>query len=211
MHDRAERRPDRDGVRFRDRMGDRDEGEPKRAERDLAAERYHLEFHTVFERGFLELAAQQSCGEWSRVDRTTESRPEVGNRAQVVLMPVSEHEAGQAPALCLEEPHVGHHQIDAGGRGFAAEEHAAIDDDPRTGVGRTVAVAVEVHADLARSAQGQEDQIVLGFPVLSHGPRAITRLSDLQLAAFDFVLLRAWISMSPLIVRSGSTWSMTAT
>ena len=43
---------------------------------------------------------------------------------------------------------------------FAPEQHAAIDDDPLPVVRRPEAIGVEIHADLARPAQRQEDQFV---------------------------------------------------
>ena len=44
---------------------------------------------------------------------------------------------------------------------FAPEQHAAIDDDPFAVVRRAEAIGVEIHADLARPAERQEDQFVV--------------------------------------------------
>jgi hypothetical protein len=53
--------------------------------------------------------------------------------------------------------------LDAGRR-LVAEGHAQVDHDPLAIVGRAKAVQVEVHADLVRPAQRQEDEfVVLGF------------------------------------------------
>ncbi len=152
VDDGAQGRADRDRVGLRDRMRDGDEGERERAELHFAAERHDVDLHALLEPGFLELVAQEPRGERSRVNRTAQARPEMRDRAEMILVAVREHEAQQARALFLEEPHVGHHQVDARCRGFAAEQHAAIDDDPGARIGRAVAVAVQIHADLARTA-----------------------------------------------------------
>ena len=56
---------------------------------------------------------------------------------------------------------------------------------------RPEAIGVEIHADLARPAQRQEDQLVAAWRHQS-----------------CFLALRAWISIRPRMVRSGSIWSM---
>ena len=57
---------------------------------------------------------------------------------------------------------VGQDQIHARRIALAPEQHAAIHDDPLPVVGRAIAIGVEIHPDLARTAQRQEDQLVLG-------------------------------------------------
>src|SRR6202000_1231030 len=83
---------------------------------------------------------------------------------------------------------VGHDDVDTRRRGLAPEQYAAIDDDPLPVVGRAEAISVEIHPDLARSAERQEHKFVL---------HQIGRLA-----------LRAWISIRPRMVRSGSICSM---
>jgi hypothetical protein len=46
-------------------------------------------------------------------------------------------------------------------RRLVAERHAQVDDDPLPVVRRPVAVEVEVHADLVRPAERQEDEFVV--------------------------------------------------
>ena len=63
-------------------------------------------------------------------------------------------------ALLRQIADVGHDEIDARRVAFAPEQHAAIDDDPLPVIARAKAIGVEIHADLARPAQRQEDQFV---------------------------------------------------
>ena len=46
-------------------------------------------------------------------------------------------------------------------RAFAAEHYSAIHDDPLPVVRRPEAIGIEVHADLARAAQREEDKLVM--------------------------------------------------
>src|SRR4051812_13917528 len=85
---------------------------------------------------------------------------------------------------------VGHDQIHARRHALAPEQHAAVHNDPLAVALRPEAISVEVHADLARSAQRQKDQFIL----LCH--------------AIHYLMLRAWISISPRMVRSGSICSI---
>jgi hypothetical protein len=81
------------------------------------------------------------------------------DRPDVILMTMCQHETQNVVADLLEKSYVGHHQIDAGRRGLAAKNHAAVDDDPTPLLGRTIAVAIEIHADLPCPAQREEDEI----------------------------------------------------
>ena len=64
-------------------------------------------------------------------------------------------------ALFREETDVGHNEIDTWRSGFASEQNAAIDNDPLAVIWRTVAIGVEIHADLSRTAKRQEDQLIV--------------------------------------------------
>src|SRR5690606_2425293 len=97
--------------------------------------------------------------------------------------------------LALQEAGVRHDHVDARRR-LVAEGHADVDHDPLAVGRRPVAVQIEVHADLVRPAQRQEDELVaLG---LFHGVRS------------SMWALRRQISSRPRMVRSGSKWSMLA-
>ena len=75
----------------------------------------------------------------------------------MILMAVREHDAEQIVAMLLDEACVRHDQIDAGTR-RVAEGDAKIDHHPLA----TAAIEIEVHANFARPAKGQEKQFVAG-------------------------------------------------
>ena len=81
----------------------------------------------------------------------------------MILMRMGGDDAQHILALLRQIADVGHDEVDARRVGLAAEQHAAIDDDPLAVVGRAEAIGVEIHADLARPAQRQEDQFVVAF------------------------------------------------
>ena len=58
-------------------------------------------------------------------------------------------------------------QVDAGRRRIA-ERHADIDDDPAPRMGRPVAIGVQVHADFAAPAEGQEYEFVCRRSAIGH-------------------------------------------
>jgi len=67
-----------------------------------------------------------------------------------------------ADGLAFKEGGVGHDHIDAGRR-QVAEGHAHIDHEPLAVRLGAIAVQIEIHPDLARAAQRQEDEFVVGF------------------------------------------------
>ncbi len=113
----------------------------------------------------------------------------------MILMRMGGDDAQDILVLFGQETHIGHQHVDARHAAFAPEQHAAIDDDPLPVIGRAEAIGVEIHADLARSAKRQEDQFIF-------------RRKAIHQAFFAFAALRAWISISPRMVRSGSICSM---
>src|SRR6185295_2699363 len=90
------------------------------------------------------------------VDRRLEPRPQVGDGAEMVLVGMSDDDADEVLAALLDESRIGHHDLDAR-RAVVAEGDAEIDHQPLAGM----AVEVEVHADLARAAQREEQQLVV--------------------------------------------------
>ena len=104
----------------------------------------------------------------------------------MVLVGVGQHDAQKVGAAFLDEGRIGHHDLDAG-HGVVGEADAEVDHQPLAGM----AVEIEVHADLARAAQREEEELVLA----GNGH-----------AAF---LLRFQISISPRAVMSVATWSIT--
>jgi hypothetical protein len=74
-------------------------------------------------------------------------------------MRVREQQPFQLPTPLGDERGIGHHYIGTR-NAIAAERDSAIDHQPAMRAGRTVAVQIEIHADLAGAPQGQEKQLV---------------------------------------------------
>jgi hypothetical protein len=85
----------------------------------------------------------------------------------MILVRMGEDEPDQVPHPLPDEGDVGHDDLDARRR-FIAEGDAEIDHQPLAGM----AVEVEVHADLARAAEGEEQELIrLGRECVGHPPR----------------------------------------
>ena len=69
------------------------------------------------------------------------------------------HDAEDVLGDALGEFGVGQDDLDAGRR-LVAEGDPQVDHDPLAGVRRTEAIEVEVHADLVRPAERQEDELI---------------------------------------------------
>src|SRR5690606_36294076 len=119
-----------------------------------------------------ELGPEKIRRERRRVDRYTDPRPEVDQRAEMVLVRMGDHHPRNARPFLLEIRDVGEHDVGAG-RVLLLEGDAEIDREPRPVAARTEAVETEVHADLAPPAEGQEDQLVL-ICALAHAPTVAT-------------------------------------
>ena len=181
-----ERRFDQQCVALGDGMRQRNVGNLERTKSKaavLAVDDVKLDL--VLDAGFDQLAPHQIGSERSRVKRHAQLRGEVGDRADMILMGVGQDHADQAVCAFLDEFEIGEDQVDA--RIFvAAERHAEIDHQPLP----AAAVKIDVHADLARSPEREEQQFVFGREILLHAiPARSARIA------------------SPSSVRSGSTWS----
>ena len=76
----------------------------------------------------------------------------------MVFMRMGQQQSPEVGALGFEEGDVGKNHIDAG-LGVAAKGDAHVDDQPLAVVGRPVTVEIEVHADLAHAANGDEHEL----------------------------------------------------
>ena len=122
----------------------------------LAAERDLGDRHRVEQARLAQLALQHRGGERRGIDRRLEPRPQVGDGAEMVLVGMGDDDADQVLAALLDEGGIGHHDLDARHR-VVAEGDAEIDHQPLAGM----AVEIEVHADLAGTAQGEEQELVV--------------------------------------------------
>ena len=148
-------------------MRQRHEGHAERADIELGVGLDDLQLDAVGIALLLELPADQARGESGGVERHAEILGQVRQRADMVLMPVRQHDTDQIVEPFLDELQVGQDHVDAGILRIG-EGDAAIDHHPLA----VTAVQIDVHADLARPTQGQEKELVLRFGhfclVLSH-------------------------------------------
>ena len=135
---------------------------------------------------FLELAGDQPGGERRREQRRLQLLGEIGQRADMILVAVGQDDPGEPLLLLLDELEVGQDQVDAR-IGRIGEGQAEVDHDPLA----AAAVEIDVHADLARAAEGDEQQFFSGIIVAS------------RCAAMSYNRLNPWM------VRSGSIASKT--
>src|SRR4029079_16229498 len=85
--------------------------------------------------------------------------PEVEERAEMILVTVSENDAGNVRPLLLGIGDLGEDQIDTGQVG-SGKGDAEVDDDPGPVMRPALAVKGEIHANLADAAKRQKDQLV---------------------------------------------------
>ena len=141
-------------------MGKRHELQVERAELQFASEGDFMQRHVVEQPVLRQLAAQHGGGERRRIDRAFQPLPQMGDGADMVLVGVGEDEAEQVLLLAFDIERVGHDDFNAR-LAAIGEGDAQVDRQPFTVRGRTIAVEVEVHADLARAAERQEDEFVV--------------------------------------------------
>ena len=121
-----------------------------------------------------QLGRDQGEGEPRPDQRDVAAQPQqVGDGADVVLVPVGEDDGVDVVEPVLDDPEVGQDQVDAGLLGLG-EQHAAVDD-------QQPAVELEhghVAADLAEAAQRHHPQAALGQR--RRGLQVQVRLGDLR-------------------------------
>ena len=111
--------------------------------------------HAGVEPALLQLAAGDLGGEWRRDDGRAQARIQQPYGADVILMRMGDDDRLQPVRLRLDERGVRRHQVDAGRGVHVAECDAAIDHQPAAVLGRSYAVEIHVHADLAGAAERQ--------------------------------------------------------
>ena len=136
-------------------MGQGDELDLEGTDGKAPGKRHHGDLRLAGQAGLGELAAHQGGGEGGRVDGASQARPEVGHGADVVLVGVGQDQPGQRLPAFDDEGRIGHEDVDAR-RPRLGEGDAQVGHQPGPGM----AEKVEVHADLAGPAQGQEIKLV---------------------------------------------------
>ena len=190
MDQQPRRAADRDDMAFRDRMGGGQELDRERAHVEGRAGRDDVQRHLGDQPGIGELAAQHRGGERRGMDRAAQPGPQDRHRAQMVLVGMGQHDPGERIAPPDDEIGIGDHHIDTR-RLVVAEADAEVDHHPTA----VAAIEVEVHADLARTAQRQEQDLA--------GLREERRFARAHGPVF-----RRWIEARPRSVISGSSASI---
>ena len=137
-----------------------DEFDIERADGQTAAERHLMQRHIIAPGRLRQLFLQHRDGKARRIDRHAEPGPHFGNRAEMVLMRMGQHDAEQVAAFLFDEAEIGEHDIDAG-LAVVRKGDAEIDHQPLAAARRAEAVEIDIHADLAHPAKGQEDQLIV--------------------------------------------------
>ena len=127
QHD-AGRALDREGERVRDAVVDMDRFDRKAAELDFLARADLVEDGAGSKAVLLELVLDQTDGQAGRINRHIELFEQVGQRANVVLVPVGDEQALDAVLIFEHIGEVGDHEVDAEHL-FVREDEAAVDKD----------------------------------------------------------------------------------
>ena len=145
-------------VPFRDRMGQRDIADFKRAQRKRLAVLDNVKLYLLQQIFLFQLFPHQFSGKGGGVNRAFQLWPQVGDGADVVLVAMGQNQPQQVLLAFFYKAQVRENQVDAG-QGFSGKAGAEIDHQPFA----QETVKIEVHADLARPAQRHKQQI-RGFP-----------------------------------------------
>ena len=123
----------------------------ERVEVDAAGERDLVDLDLPRQSFRLELFLDQPGGEGRGVKRHLQFVGEIGNGADMILVTMGQDDADQFLLPLFDEFEIGKDQIDARIIGIRKGE-AEIDHQPFA----PTTIEIDVHADLARAAQGQE-------------------------------------------------------
>src|SRR5262249_56864802 len=91
--DRSNAGMDRERMGFGNRMRDRNELDAERADIDAAAGRHHGDRNFWRIAFGLAFGLEQGGREFCRIDRASELRPEIDDGAEMILVPVRQHQA----------------------------------------------------------------------------------------------------------------------
>src|SRR5262245_27535090 len=168
----AGRRADDESVRLRDGMSHRHELNIERSEHKSAAKGENIQ--RDFGRSWLALPLRvyQRRGERRGIDRELEPRPQVEQRAEMILVRMGQHEAEEIVPFFHEMANVRHDEIDAGQR-LVGKSNAKIDRDPLPALLVAEAINREIHANLAGAAKRREHEFIGGAHVASSGHGAL--------------------------------------
>ena len=173
MENTAMRGIDQQGIAFRDRVRERDIGHLERADLEAAVIVGNgVELHLAQHARLFQLPTDQFHRERRRIDGHTEVGREVRDRADMVFMRMGQHDGFELVDAFLDEIEVRKYQVDTGILG-SRERHAQIDHQPAA----LAAVQVDVHANFARPAKGQEQQFVFGSEIFLQAEALSARMA----------------------------------
>ena len=132
-------------------MRERDQADAEGPELETVVDVNDLQVDLLLQPLFGKLVRDQARGEAVGVERHAEVGGEIGQRPDMIFMPVREDDPEQVLLAILNEFEIGHDDVDAGII-VAAKGHAEVGHDPFA----VAAIEIGVHADLARSAQCEE-------------------------------------------------------
>ena len=127
---------------------------------DAAAGRHHGHRNLrriAFRRAF---GLEQRRAELRGVDRAFQSRPQIDDRAEMILVGMSQHETNEVLSLFFEKPDVRHDEIDARQMLLVTEGHTEIDREPASLMAVAEPVDRQVHADLAHATERSKHQFI---------------------------------------------------
>ena len=110
-------------------------------------------------------------GEGRRVDLDAEARPQLGKRADMILVRMGDDDADEILLHLLDEADVRHDEIDAG-QVVAGEGDAEVDHQPLARLRRAIAVERAIHSDFAQAPEGREHELA----VVCHSVPAFPRM-----------------------------------
>ena len=152
------RRFDHQRIAFRNRVGQRHVTQSERPQLERIKVIDHVELDFVAIASFFQLFVDQLGGERGGVERHAQFLREIRHRADMILMGVGQDHAQQIGPPLLDEFKVGKNQLGSGIFG-RAEAHPQIDHQPLA----LATIEIDVHANLARSAERAEQQFVAGL------------------------------------------------
>src|ERR1044072_2969404 len=135
-------------------MGERDVGQLERSDLEARVARNDVELHLSGKSLLLKLLPDQPLSERRGVNRRLEVGRQVRDRTDVILMPVREDDSRELIPLLLDELEVGEDEIDSR-IVRVGERQAEVAHQPLP----SRAIEIDVHANLARSAERAENQL----------------------------------------------------
>src|SRR6516162_1058944 len=141
-------------------MRNRNELDIERPDIDAPAGRHHGDRNFRRIAFGLTFGFEQGGTELGRIDRTFQSRPEIDDSAEMVLMSVRQHEPNQIIPLFFKKADVRHDQVDAGQMLLIAKRDAQIYGKPGPLVAIAEPIDRQVHSDLADPAERRKGQFI---------------------------------------------------